>query len=74
MIDLKNNKGIIFGATGFIGRQVALEMSKRKVKLILHGKTKKNWKNYMMKFKINTISSKFYYQEISKKKAFLIHS
>ena len=68
MIDLKNNKGIIFGATGFIGRQVALEMSKRKVKLILRAKPKKNWKNYMMKFKINTISSKFYYQEISKKK------
>tara|TARA_E500000075_G_scaffold89848_1_gene81301 strand:+ start:4190 stop:4882 length:693 start_codon:yes stop_codon:yes gene_type:complete len=41
MINLKNNKGIIFGATGFIGRQVALEMSKRKVKLVLHGKTKK---------------------------------
>jgi len=31
MIDFENNKGIIFGATGFIGRQVALEMSKRKV-------------------------------------------
>jgi short-subunit dehydrogenase len=41
MINLKNSKGIIFGATGFIGRQVALEMSKRKVKLILHGRTKK---------------------------------
>ena len=38
---LEGKKGIIFGATGFIGRQVALEMSKRKVKLVLHGKTKK---------------------------------
>jgi len=41
MINLQNNKGIIFGATGFIGRQVAMEMSKRKVRLVLHGKTKK---------------------------------
>ena len=41
MVNLINNYGIIFGATGFIGKQVALEMSRRKVKLILHGKSKK---------------------------------
>ena len=34
-------KGIIFGATGFIGNQVAHEMTKKGANLILHGKSKK---------------------------------
>ena len=37
----ENGKGIIFGATGFIGSQVAHKMTKKGVKLILHGKSKK---------------------------------
>ena len=37
----ENSKGIIFGATGFIGSQVAHKMTKKGVKLILHGKSKK---------------------------------
>ena len=37
----KNGKGIIFGATGFIGSQVAHKMTKNGAKLILHGKSKK---------------------------------
>ena len=37
----ENGKGIIFGAAGFIGSQVAHKMTKKGVKLILHGKSKK---------------------------------
>ena len=37
----KNSKGIIFGATGFIGSRVACKMTKNGAKLILHGKSKK---------------------------------
>ena len=37
----ENGKGIIFGATGFIGSQVAHKMTKKGMKLILHGKSKK---------------------------------
>ena len=37
----EKNKGIIFGATGFIGSQIAHEMTKRGAKLILHGTSKK---------------------------------
>ena len=74
MIDLKNNKGIIFGATGFIGRQVALEMSKRKVKLVLHGKTKRKLEELY-----DEIQNQYNIKQILlpgdfKKKAFLIHS
>ena len=39
MYDLKNKKGIIFGATGFIGQKLSYELSKLGCKLILHGKT-----------------------------------
>ena len=39
MYDLKNKKGIIFGATGFIGEKLSYELSKLGCKLILHGKT-----------------------------------
>ena len=38
---LTNTKGIIFGATGFIGNKVSHQMTKKGAKLILHGKTKK---------------------------------
>ena len=37
----ENGKGIIFGATGFIGSQVAHKMTKKGGKLMLHGKSKK---------------------------------
>ena len=37
MRDLKNKKGIIFGATGFIGQKLSYELSKLGCKLILHG-------------------------------------
>ena len=37
----EKNKGIIFGATGFIGSQIAHEMTKKGAKLILHGTSKK---------------------------------
>ena len=37
----KNSKGIIFGATGFIGSRVACKMTKNGAKLIMHGKSKK---------------------------------
>jgi len=36
----ENSKGIIFGATGFIGNKIAHEMTKKGAKLILHGKSK----------------------------------
>ena len=35
-----NCKGIIFGATGFIGNQIAHKLTRRGAKLILHGKSK----------------------------------
>ena len=37
MLDLKNKRGIIFGATGFIGQNLSYELSKLGCKLILHG-------------------------------------
>ena len=37
----EKNKGIIFGATGLIGSQIAHEMTKKGAKLILHGTSKK---------------------------------
>ena len=37
MLDLKNKRGIIFGATGFIGKKLSYELSKLGCKLILHG-------------------------------------
>tara|TARA_B100000035_G_scaffold105041_1_gene89124 strand:- start:2788 stop:3444 length:657 start_codon:yes stop_codon:yes gene_type:complete len=39
MYDLKNKRGIIFGATGFIGQKLSCELSKLGCKLILHGKS-----------------------------------
>ena len=39
MYDLKNKKGIIFGATGFIGQKLSYELSKLGCKLILHGQS-----------------------------------
>ena len=39
MLDLKNKRGIIFGATGFIGQNLSYELSKLGCKLILHGKS-----------------------------------
>ena len=35
-----NCKGIIFGATGFIGNQIAHKLTRKGAKLILHGKSK----------------------------------
>ena len=37
MFDLKNKRGIIFGATGYIGQKLSYELSKMGCKLILHG-------------------------------------
>tara|TARA_B100001564_G_C20573502_1_gene639526 strand:- start:56 stop:712 length:657 start_codon:yes stop_codon:yes gene_type:complete len=39
MLDLKNKRGIIFGATGFIGQKLSYELSKLGCKLILHGQS-----------------------------------
>ena len=39
MLDLKNKRGIIFGATGFIGKKLSYELSKLGCKLILHGQS-----------------------------------
>lgn len=39
MYDFKNKRGIIFGATGFIGQKLSYELSKLGCKLILHGKS-----------------------------------
>ena len=39
MYNLKNKKGIIFGATGFIGQKLSYELSKLGCKLILHGQS-----------------------------------
>ncbi len=39
MPNLKNKRGIIFGATGFIGQKLSYELSKLGCKLILHGKS-----------------------------------
>ncbi len=39
MLDLKNKRGIIFGATGFIGQKLSYELSRLGCKLILHGKS-----------------------------------
>ena len=47
----ENGKGIIFGATGFIGSQVAHKMTKKGVKLILHGKSKKKIREVRWWFK-----------------------
>jgi len=41
MLDLKNKKGIIFGSTGLIGSNLAVELTKLGTKLILQGKSKK---------------------------------
>ena len=37
MFNLKNKRGIIFGATGYIGQKLSYELSKMGCKLILHG-------------------------------------
>ncbi len=39
ILNLKNKRGIIFGATGFIGQKLSYELSKLGCKLILHGKS-----------------------------------
>ena len=39
MYNLKNKKGIIFGATGFIGQKLSYQLSKLGCKLIFHGKS-----------------------------------
>tara|TARA_B100000287_G_scaffold379726_1_gene383027 strand:+ start:1516 stop:1707 length:192 start_codon:yes stop_codon:yes gene_type:complete len=39
MYNLKNKKGIIFGATGFIGQKLSYQLSELGCKLILHGKS-----------------------------------
>ncbi|MBS91547.1 MAG: hypothetical protein CMM95_00640 [Rickettsiales bacterium] len=39
MINLKGRKGIIFGSTGFLGKQLAMRLSKLGSKLILHGRS-----------------------------------
>ena len=40
MKNLENKKGIIFGATGFLGSNLSIELTKLGAKLILHGKSK----------------------------------
>ena len=51
----ENGNGIIFGATGFIGSQVAHKMTKKGVKLILHGKSKKKLEISKKKFLLAVI-------------------
>ena len=55
----ENGKGIIFGATGFIGSQVAHKMTKKGVKLILHGKSKKKLEKLDDDLKQNWLDSLF---------------
>ena len=58
MYDLKNKRGIIFGATGFIGQQLSHELSKLGCKLILHGKSIKKLNeldNKIQKIKVSQI-------------------
>ncbi len=58
MRDLKNKKGIIFGATGFIGRKLSYELSKLGCKLILHGNSIEKLSeldNEIQKIKMNQI-------------------
>ncbi|MBC34110.1 MAG: hypothetical protein CMN01_05750 [Rickettsiales bacterium] len=38
--ELSNKKGLIFGATGFVGSEVAKNLSSRGTEIILHGKSK----------------------------------
>jgi short-subunit dehydrogenase len=39
MFQLKKSKGVIFGATGFLGQELSIELSKQGCDLILHGKS-----------------------------------
>ena len=58
MPDLKNKRGIIFGATGFIGQKLSYELSKLGCKLILHGNSIEKLSeldNKIQKIKINQI-------------------
>ena len=58
MLNLKNKRGIIFGATGFIGQKLSYELSKLGCKLILHGKSIEKLNeldNKIKKIKINQI-------------------
>ncbi len=58
MPNLKNKRGIIFGATGFIGQKLSYELSKLGCKLILHGKSIEKLNeldNKIKKIKINQI-------------------
>jgi len=58
MHGLKNKRGIIFGATGFIGQQLSYELSKFGCKLILHGNSIEKLSeldNKIQKIKMNQI-------------------
>ena len=58
MLDLKNKRGIIFGATGFIGQNLSYELSKLGCKLILHGQSIEKLSeldNKIQKIKMNQI-------------------
>ena len=58
MPDLKNKRGISFGATGFIGQKLSYELSKLGCKLILHGNSIEKLSeldNKIQKIKINQI-------------------
>ena len=58
MLDLKNKRGIIFGATGFIGKKLSYELSKLGCKLILHGQSIEKLSeldNKIQKIKMNQI-------------------
>ena len=58
MYDFKNKRGIIFGATGFIGQKLSYELSKLGCKLILHGNSIEKLSeldNKIQKIKINQI-------------------
>ena len=52
---LENKKGIIFGATGFLGSNLSTELTKQGAKLILHGKSKK--KLYDLDNKIKSLGT-----------------
>ena len=58
MFNLKNKRGIIFGATGYIGQKLSYELSKMGCKLILHGNSIERLKeldNKIKKIKISQI-------------------
>ncbi|MAZ46892.1 MAG: hypothetical protein CMM98_04875 [Rickettsiales bacterium] len=75
MYDFKNKRGIIFGATGFIGQKLSYELSKLGCKLILHGRSidkLSDLDDKIQKIKISQIlvqgdlNNKIFYKDLAK--------